>query len=84
MTYPIAVLTTRPGQGATTFAISLAWDLAVTNSVMLVDFDMAGGTIADALEVDPGGRSIANLLTLPRVDAGSLAAQAVSLKGRDS
>jgi len=82
MSYAIGILTTRPGQGATTFAISLAWDLSATHSVLLVDFDMAGGTLADALELDTGGRSIAGLLTLSNVDGVALAAQAVAYPGR--
>jgi MinD-like ATPase involved in chromosome partitioning or flagellar assembly len=78
VSYPIAVLTTRPGQGSTTFAISLAWDLSLTRSVTLVDADMMGGTIADALELDTQGHGIANLLTASQIDAGALDAQALT------
>lgn len=77
MSYPVGVLTTRPGQGSTTFALSLAWDLSTTHSVTLVDADMMGGTVADALELDTQSRSIANLLTATRIDATALDGQAV-------
>ncbi|GAC1328998.1 MAG: hypothetical protein NVSMB17_04950 [Candidatus Dormibacteria bacterium] len=78
MSYPIAVLTSRPGQGSTTFALSLAWDLARGRSVTLVDADMMGGTVADALELDTRGRGIANLLTSATVTGAAIEAQAVS------
>jgi MinD-like ATPase involved in chromosome partitioning or flagellar assembly len=84
MSYPIAVLTTRPGQGSTTFAMSLAWDLSVTRSVTLVDADMMGGTIADALELETQGRGLANLLTATQVDANSIDGQAVTHPTRGS
>lgn len=84
MSYPIAILTTRPGQGSTTFAISLAWDLAMTRSVTLIDADMMGGTVADALELDTKGRGIANLLTASTIETGALEAQAVIHPARPS
>ena len=62
MTVAIAVLTPRSGSGSTTWATSLAWTLAETRQVLLIDADMQGGTIADLLR--PGslrGRSIARL-----------------------
>jgi MinD-like ATPase involved in chromosome partitioning or flagellar assembly len=84
MSYPIAVLTTRPGQGSTTFALSLAWDLSTTRTVTLVDADMMGGTVADALELDTEGRGIANLLTSNNVDVAVLEAQAMVHPARPS
>jgi Mrp family chromosome partitioning ATPase len=45
----ISVLTTKDGQGSTTFALSLAWAAAEQRRVLLVDADMSGtGTLADA------------------------------------
>jgi MinD-like ATPase involved in chromosome partitioning or flagellar assembly len=84
MSYPIAVLTTRPGQGSTTFAISLAWDLCQSCSVTLIDADMMGGTIADALELSTEGRGIANLLTAAEINAATLDGQAVTHPSRPS
>ncbi|MFN2463979.1 MAG: hypothetical protein ABR573_08780 [Candidatus Dormibacteria bacterium] len=84
MSYPIAVLTTRPGQGSTTFAISLAWDLAASASVTIVDLDMMGGSVADALELNAEGLGIANLLTNATVDGSGLDAQAVPHPARPS
>lgn len=82
MTYPIGVLTTRPGQGSTTFAISLAWDLSSSRSCTLIDADMMGGTVADALELESDGRSIANLLTVSNIDSAAIDSQAVTHPGR--
>ena len=84
MSYPVAILTTRPGQGSTTFALSLAWDLALTRSVTLIDADMMGGTLADALELDTQGRSIAHLLTATQLDPTAIDGQAVTHPGRGS
>lgn len=84
MSYPIGILTTRPGQGSTTFAIALAWDLSLTRSVTLIDADMMGGTIADALELNAEGRSIANLLTASNVDAAGIEGQAITHQARGS
>lgn len=84
MSYPVAVLTTRPGQGSTTFALSLAWDISLTHSVTLIDADMMGGTIADALELDTQGRSIAHLLTATQLDAAAVDGQAVTHPVRGS
>lgn len=84
MSYPIGVLTTRPGQGSTTFALSLAWDLSASRSVTLIDADMMGGTISDALELGSDGRGLANLLTASTIDARALEGQAVTHTGRGS
>ncbi|MHB8718874.1 MAG: MinD/ParA family ATP-binding protein [Candidatus Dormibacteria bacterium] len=56
----VAVYTTRAGQTSTHFACSLAWTLAGRSSVLLVDADMEGGTIADLLVLPVGDRGILN------------------------
>ncbi len=56
----IAVYTTRAGQTSSYWATSLAWTLAETRRVMLVDCDMEGGTIADTLYLKNDDRSIGN------------------------
>lgn len=60
MTLRIAVYTTRAGQTSTYWATSLAWTLAERRSVMLIDCDMEGGTIADLLFLETGDRSLGN------------------------
>ena len=56
----IAVYSTRAGQTSTYWATSLAWTLAESRRVMLVDADMEGGTIADLLYLRVEDRSLGN------------------------
>lgn len=58
----VAACTTRSGQTSTSWAVSVAWTLAETRSVALIDCDMEGGTIADLLYLPVGDRSVANCL----------------------
>lgn len=82
MTSAVAVCTTRAGQTSTSWAVSVAWTLAAARSVALVDCDMEGGTIADALYLHTAERSIANCLGERQATPDELAAQAVSVPGR--
>lgn len=74
----IGVYTTRAGQTSTHWAASLAWTLAEHRSVLLVDCDMEGGTLADLFLLEIGERSIANCFGDRPVTAEHLAAQAVA------
>ena len=56
----IAVYTTRAGQTSTYWATSLAWTLAESRRVMIIDCDMEGGTIADLLYLRIDERSLGN------------------------
>jgi MinD-like ATPase involved in chromosome partitioning or flagellar assembly len=60
MSLVIGVCTTRAGQTSTYWATSLAWTLAEQRSVVLVDCDMEGGTIADLLYLSMADRSLGN------------------------
>jgi len=57
----IGVCTTRAGQTSTYWAASIARTLAQTRTVLLVDCDMEGGTIADLLYLRLDDRGLANL-----------------------
>jgi MinD-like ATPase involved in chromosome partitioning or flagellar assembly len=82
MTSLVAACTTRAGQTSTYWAVSVAWSLAETRSVVLVDCDMEGGTIADLLYLPVQDRSIANCLGDRSATASALAAQAVTVPER--
>lgn len=78
----VAACTTRAGQTSTSWAVSLAWTLAETRSVALVDCDMEGGTIADQLYLPVGDRSLANCLGDRAATADELASQTVAVPER--
>lgn len=78
----IAVATTRAGQTSTSWAVSVAWTLAADRSVVLVDCDMEGGTIADILYLPTGDRGIANCLGERQSTAAELDAQSVPVPDR--
>lgn len=73
----IAVYTTRAGQTSSHWATCLAWTLAERQSVLLVDCDMEGGTIADLLYLRCGERSLANCFGERPTSAADLADQSV-------
>lgn len=79
----IAVYTTRAGQTSTHWAACLAWTLAATRRVLLVDCDMEGGTLADVLLLPTDGRSIAACFGDRAASAAQLAEQAVSHPRRE-
>ena len=56
----LGVCTTRAGQTSTSWATSLAWSLSAGRSVVLVDCDMEGGTVADLLYLRLDDRGLAN------------------------
>jgi MinD-like ATPase involved in chromosome partitioning or flagellar assembly len=82
MTSLLGVCTTRAGQTSTSWATSLAWSLAATRSVVLVDCDMEGGTIADLLYLRLDDRGLANCLGGRPATAAALAAQTVAVPDR--
>jgi MinD-like ATPase involved in chromosome partitioning or flagellar assembly len=82
MTSLLGVCTTRAGQTSTSWATSLAWSLAATRSVVLVDCDMEGGTIADLLYLRLDDRGLANCLGGRPATATTLAAQTVAVPDR--
>lgn len=78
----VGVCTTRAGQTSTSWATSLAWTLAGSRSVVLLDCDMEGGTVADLLYLRLDDRGLANCLGGKPVTAAALAAQTVAVPDR--
>jgi MinD-like ATPase involved in chromosome partitioning or flagellar assembly len=78
----LGVCTTRAGQTSTSWATSLAWSLAASRSVVLVDGDMEGGTIADLLYLRLDDRGLANCFGDRPVTAAVLAAQTIPVPDR--
>jgi MinD-like ATPase involved in chromosome partitioning or flagellar assembly len=78
----VGVCTTRAGQTSTSWATSLAWSLAATRSVVLVDCDMEGGTIADLLYLRLDDRGLANCFGDRPVTGAVLEAQAIPVPDR--
>jgi MinD-like ATPase involved in chromosome partitioning or flagellar assembly len=78
----IGVYTTRAGQTSSYFATCLAWCLAAKRSVILLDCDMEGGTVADLLYLDTDGRSVANCFGDGPARSSDIEAQAVSVPRR--
>lgn len=78
MSTVVSVLTTKDGQGSTSFALSLAWAAAEHRRVLLVDADMSGtGTLADAIALDFGGLGIGGLFGTAAISAAMVEQQAV-------
>jgi MinD-like ATPase involved in chromosome partitioning or flagellar assembly len=83
MTTVISVLTTKDGQGSTSFALSLAWAVADQRRVMLIDADMSGtGNVADMIALDTGSRGIGSLFGTLAVSAAMLEQQATPVRAR--
>jgi MinD-like ATPase involved in chromosome partitioning or flagellar assembly len=83
MSTVVSVLTTKDGQGSTSFALSLAWAAAEHRRVLLVDADMSGtGTLADAIALDFGGLGIGGLFGTAAISAAMLEQQAVAVGAR--
>ena len=82
MSLLLGVCTTRAGQTSTSWATSLAWTLSATRSVVLIDCDMEGGTIADLLYLKLDDRGIANCFGGRPVSTTVLAGQTLAVPGR--
>lgn len=80
----VAVYTTRAGQTSTHFAASLAWTLAASCRVLLVDCDMEGGTLADLLLLRTADRGIASCFGDRPATPADLLAQAVPHPEREA
>ncbi len=79
----VGVLGVRGGSTSTHWATCLAWTIAEQARVMLVDYDMEGGTIADLLGIAAESKSIGNIMGAA-VGTAALEAQAVRLEKRPS
>lgn len=80
----VAVYTTRAGQTSTHWATCLAWTLAQTRRVLLVDCDMEGGTVADLLLLRTGAQGIASCFGDRPATSEQLARQAIAHPRRDN
>jgi MinD-like ATPase involved in chromosome partitioning or flagellar assembly len=78
----LGVCTTRAGQTSTSWATSLAWSLSAGRSVVLIDCDMEGGTVADLLYLRLDDRGLANCFGDTPVTASVLDAQAIPVPDR--
>lgn len=83
MSTVVSVLTTKEGQGSSTFALSLAWTAAEKMRVMLVDADMSGtGNLADLIALDFGSCGVANLFGTLAISSAAMEQQAVVVRRR--
>lgn len=83
MSTVVSVLTTKDGQGSSTFALSLAWHAAERMRVTIVDADMSGtGNLADLIALDFGNRGVGNLFGTLAVSPYALEQQAVTVRRR--
>lgn len=81
----VAGVSTRAGQGLSTFLLNAAWDLAADRDVLLVDLDESGGTVAESLHLSRAvvaAHSVEALYTGEVVTADRLAANSVGVRGR--
>ena len=78
MSYVISWVGTKDGQGLTSTVLSVAFEIARSNSVLVVDADMSGtATAVDHLHLHPQGRGMNNLVGINRITQDSLLAQVI-------
>lgn len=84
MSYVLAFYGIKDGQGVTTTALSVADELASRHTVMFLDADMSGtGTAADAIQIDPAGRGMGNLIGSRAITPRDLLGQTVPTHNRN-
>ncbi len=84
MSYVLGFYGIKDGQGVTTTALSVAAELAQRHTVLFMDADMSGtGTAADALQIDPAGRGMSNLIGARAITARDLLNQTVATHNRN-
>jgi MinD-like ATPase involved in chromosome partitioning or flagellar assembly len=77
----VGVAGVRAGQGATGYALALAWSSARDRPTVIVDVDGAGGTVADLLAIEDR-RCLQNVFSPHGVSGGDLGRQAITVAGR--
>jgi MinD-like ATPase involved in chromosome partitioning or flagellar assembly len=78
VSYVISWVGTKDGQGLTSTVLSVAFEIARGNSVLVVDADMSGtATAVDHLHLHPQGRGMNNLVGMSRITQDSLLAQVI-------
>ena len=84
MSYVLAFYGIKDGQGVTTTALAVADELAQRHTVLFLDADMSGtGTAADALQVDPSGRGMNNLIGARAITSRDILNQTVGTHNRN-
>ena len=81
MSYVISWVGTKDGQGLTTTLLSVAFDIAQSHSVLLVDADMSGtSTAIDHLHLHPHGRGMNNLVGMSKITQDTLLRQVIQTR----
>jgi len=78
VSYVVAWVGTKDGQGCTSTMLAAAHEIARTHSVLVVDADMSGtATAIDHLHLHPRGRGMNNLVGVGRITREALLRQAI-------
>jgi len=81
MSYVISWVGTKDGQGLTTTMLSVAFEIAHSHSVLVVDADMSGtSTAIDHLHLHPHGRGMNNLVGMSKITQDTLLRQVIQTR----
>jgi cellulose biosynthesis protein BcsQ len=81
MSYVISWVGTKDGQGLTTTVLSVAFEIAHSHTVLVVDADMSGtSTALDHLHLHPHGRGMNNLVGMSKITQDSLLRQVIQTR----
>jgi len=81
MSYVISWVGTKDGQGLTTTLLSVAFEIAHSHSVLVVDADMSGtSTALDHLHLHPHGRGMNNLVGMSKITQDTLLRQVIQTR----
>lgn len=81
----VSGVSTRAGQGLSTFILHAAWEMAAASSVLLIDLDETGGTLAESLHIPRAvadRQSVEGFYTGDLVTPERIQANAVLVRGR--
>jgi MinD-like ATPase involved in chromosome partitioning or flagellar assembly len=81
VSYVVSFVGTKDGQGVTSTALAVAFEIARGNSVLVVDGDMSGtSTAIDHLHLHPQGRGMNNLVGMSRITQDALLHQVITTR----
>ncbi|HXM54013.1 MAG TPA: hypothetical protein VOB72_01390 [Candidatus Dormibacteraeota bacterium] len=81
MSYVISWVGTKDGQGLTTTLLSVAFEIAHSHSVLVIDADMSGtSTALDHLHLHPHGRGMNNLVGMSKITQDTLLRQVIQTR----
>jgi MinD-like ATPase involved in chromosome partitioning or flagellar assembly len=81
VSYVISWVGTKDGQGLTTTMLSVAFEIAHSHSVLVVDADMSGtSTALDHLHLHPQGRGMNNLVGMSKITQDTLLRQVIQTR----